>query len=197
MTYWHQLSLVHELNPVNVMEVGVGTGLVAAYLRSNGVDVTTLDINPRLEPDHVGSILYPPEALDTSSFDLVLCSRVLHHIDFDDFDRALYNLWRLTRRHCLITLPVNDFRIYLMSRVTSSSLSTISIPLPLSFKSAILHWQGRSGRGGSGLWQIDSSAETSEQNVVRSIKGYFNIIKQFRIPEDQSHLVFSLEKAGA
>ncbi len=192
LTYWYQLSIIHECHPRDVLEIGVGTGLVAAYLRYNGIHVTTLDINSQLNPDYVGSILSLPEGLPVEAFDMVLCSRVLHHISFDDLERALCNLSALTKRYCLITLPVNDFRVYVMSRITSSSISTLSIPLPLALKKVLSSLRGRGG--GSGVWQINSSRETSEKKVVVVIARRFKIIKMFRMPEDQSHMMFLLEK---
>lgn len=192
LTYWYQLSMIHECHPRAVLEVGVGTGLVAAYFRHNGIHVTTLDINSRLSPDYVGSVLSLPEGLPVEEFDLVLCSRVLHHIPFDDMERALWNLSALTKRYCLITLPVNDFRVYLMMRVTASSISTLSLPLPLALKKILVWVKGRGG--GSGVWQINSSHETSAKKVVGIIARKFQIIKMFRMPEDQSHMMFFLEK---
>lgn len=192
LSYWHQLAMIHECHPREVLEVGVGTGLVAAYLRHNGIHVVTLDINSQLDPDYVGSILSLPEDLPVAAFDMVLCSRVLHHIPFDDFEKALFHLSVLTRRYCLITLPVNDFRVYLMSRITSSSFFTISLPLPIALKKVLSALKGRGS--GSGLWQINSSRHTSENKVVADIASKFNIIKSFRMPEDQSHMMFLLEK---
>src|SRR5690606_16965503 len=56
LTYWHQIREVMARRPARVLEVGVGTGLVASYLRASGIDVTTVDINEALEPDVVGSV---------------------------------------------------------------------------------------------------------------------------------------------
>ncbi|MDI5934383.1 class I SAM-dependent methyltransferase [Halomonas kalidii] len=190
LTYWYQLSLISEFQPRTLLEVGVGTGLVTAYLRHIGIAVTTLDINPRLKPDHIGSILVLPEPLMFEAFDMVLCSRVLHHIGFEDFELALSNLAGLTRRHCLITLPIDDFRLYLMSRVTSSDIYTRSIPLPLSLKRFLMKRKGNGA--GSGIWQVNSSRATTQDKVVEAISRYFRIVNLFRIPEDQSHLALVL-----
>ncbi|MDI5985634.1 class I SAM-dependent methyltransferase [Halomonas sp. M4R5S39] len=192
LTYWYQLSLISELQPLTLLEVGVGTGLVTAYLRHTGIAVTTLDINPRLEPDHIGSILALPESLVNEAFDMVLCSRVLHHIGFEDFELALSNLARLTRRDCLITLPVDDFRLYLMSRVTSSGIHTRSIPLPLSLKRFLMKLKGN-GAGG-GIWKVNSSRATTQDKIVEALSRYLRIVRVFRIPENQSHLVLVLRK---
>lgn len=192
LTYWYQLSMIHECQPQSVMEVGVGTGLVTASLRYSGIQVVTLDINARLKPDHVGSILSLPEEIPCGIFDLVLCSRVLHHIPFNDMQDALRNLASLTNKYCLLTLPVNDIRIYLMGRITSSSIATLSLPLPLVLKKVLVRMMGRGSD--SGVWQINSSHETSKKKVVDAIARQFHVLKMFRMPEDQSHMIFLLEK---
>ncbi|MFW3615171.1 class I SAM-dependent methyltransferase [Billgrantia antri] len=195
LAYWHQLKLIEECRPATLLEVGVGSGIVTAYLRHQGVSVTTLDINPALRPDHVGSILRPPPALAERRFDVVLCSRVLHHLPFDEFPQALSMLSRLTERHCLLTLPVNDFRLYCLLRLTSTSPFTLSLPLPLALKRV---WQRRRGRtSGSGLWQIDASPATSRRRVSAEIGRYFDCLRHYPVPEDRSHMVYLLRPRPA
>lgn len=190
LAYWHQLKLVEECRPASLLEVGVGSGIVTAYLRHQGVSVTTLDINPALRPDHVGSIVQPPPELAGRRFDMVLCSRVLHHLPFHEFPQALSSLSGLTEKHCLLTLPVNDFRAYCLLRLTSTSLYTLSLPLPRVIKRA---WQRRRGRtSGSGLWQIDAAPTTSSQRVTEEIGRHFECVRHYAVPEDRSHRVFLL-----
>ena len=45
-SYAHQIETVLNFNPNHVLEVGMGTGMVAAALRAIGIRVTTLDIQP-------------------------------------------------------------------------------------------------------------------------------------------------------
>ena len=57
--YWHQQKLMEgKVKPGDsVLEIGVGTGFTANYLRSKGVNVTTLDIDADKKPDIVANIV--------------------------------------------------------------------------------------------------------------------------------------------
>jgi len=59
-SYWHQIQELVSLKPANILEIGVGNGLVCNYLKQRGFKVTTLDIDERLNPDQVGSVLAIP-----------------------------------------------------------------------------------------------------------------------------------------
>ena len=75
VSYWHQIDEVLKMDPKNVLEIGIGNKTVTDYLKKQGVAVTTLDINPKLKPDIVGSVLKIPVA--DGFFDVILCAEVL------------------------------------------------------------------------------------------------------------------------
>jgi len=60
ISYWHQINEIIKLNPKRVLEIGVGNGFISKYLKERGVNVITLDIDKRLNPDVTGSILDIP-----------------------------------------------------------------------------------------------------------------------------------------
>ena len=60
ISYWHQINEVIVTNPSEVLEIGVGNGLVSTYLRERGYKLTTLDVDARLKPDVAGNILSIP-----------------------------------------------------------------------------------------------------------------------------------------
>lgn len=184
-TYWHQIREILALGPARVLEVGVGTGLVASYLRAAGVEVTTVDINEALGPDVVGSVLELDRLVPADGFDVVLCARVLHHLPFEDFPRALEKLAAVTRRHVVLTLPVEDFSVSFSFRYTAGRQRWARIPLPMFVKRA-LFW----GRSRSGLWKIGDSHAHRLRVVSDEIGRHFHIEKAFRIPEDTAHQVF-------
>jgi len=83
ISYWHQINEIMELNPKKVLEIGVGNGFVSKYLKERGVNVITLDIDERLKPDAVGSVLDIP--FSESSFDVVTCYEVLEHLPYENY----------------------------------------------------------------------------------------------------------------
>src|SRR5258708_180301 len=82
MSYFHQLGLVETIGAKNVLEVGVGSGVLERELEARGVDVTTLDIAEDLQPDIVGSVTKIP--CEDASFDVALAFEVLEHMPFEE-----------------------------------------------------------------------------------------------------------------
>lgn len=185
LTYWYQIKEVLDLHPERMLEIGVGTGLVTAFLRAQGVEVRTLDLNPELNPDHHGSVAELEAVFTGGDFPLILCARVLHHLPFEDFGRAVDQLAHVTSRDLVLTLPHEDFALYLGFRYTSSSQRTLKIPLPLWVKKA-LYWR----RSRSGLWKIGDEKSHDLAAVRKILETRFVITRCYRIPEDPAHQVF-------
>lgn len=99
----HQIDAVVGLSAAEVLEVGIGTGVVAAAIRAAGIPVTTLDVQPELEPDLLGSVTAIPAP--DGRFDVALCCQVLEHLPFEEFEQALRELRRVTRSGLVLSLP--------------------------------------------------------------------------------------------
>jgi len=112
MSYWHQINEIMKLEPENLLEIGVGSNFLANYLRNKIVDIKTVDIDGRLNPDIVGNILNLPFKDD--SFEVVTAFEVLEHLPFSYFKTALKELKRVSRSHVIISLPDKSkyIRIY-------------------------------------------------------------------------------------
>lgn len=102
-SYWHQVDEVLSLGARTALEVGPGPGIVTDWLRKAGVEVTTLDMESRLEPDVVGSVTEMP--VDDGAYDAVVCSQVLEHLPFAEVERALAELARVARVGVVISVP--------------------------------------------------------------------------------------------
>lgn len=195
LTYWQQLDAILALAPESVLEIGVGTGLVSSYLRYKGVEVTTIDINASLEPDVVGSVLDLESYFQPGQFDLVLCSRVLHHLPFESFERSVQQIAHAAREHAIISLPIDDFSFYFMFRYTSSSIRTIHLRLPLVLKRLLLRRRYRaSATRHHSLWKIGDSKNRSLGVVQEVVNRSFRIRWGRSVPEDRAHYLMSLEK---
>lgn len=197
LTYWYQIHEVLALRPATVLEIGVGTGLVSSYLRHLGISLTTYDINPELKPDIVGSVLDLASVLGDQKFDLVLCARVLHHLSYEEFPAALAAIAAVSNRNAVVTLPMEDFRLYLMARYTSSSLHTVSLPLPLMLKRKFFEWlkvYDRDTKFRSGQWKINSTRNINLKNIQTQVSQKWKIEKNYRIPEDSAHYMLALTK---
>jgi SAM-dependent methyltransferase len=77
----------------SALDVATGGGHVARRLREAGLEVTSCDPAPGMEPDVVCSAESLP--FPDASFDLVVCRRAAHH--FDDVAAALAEMARVSR----------------------------------------------------------------------------------------------------
>lgn len=102
-SYAHQIDSAMRYEPNSVLEVGPGPGLVTAALRALGVEVSTADVQPELQPDIVASVLDLP--IGDASFDVSICGQVLEHLPSEQFQPALRVLRRVTRRALILSLP--------------------------------------------------------------------------------------------
>ena len=89
LTYWYQIKEIEKLKVSNVLEIGVGPGIVGGILKNLDKNIYTVDTNKDLNPDVVASVTNLSTKINPKNYDLVLCSRVLHHINFNEFDIAL------------------------------------------------------------------------------------------------------------
>ncbi|MFG0329812.1 MAG: class I SAM-dependent methyltransferase [Phycisphaerales bacterium] len=99
----HQIDATLSFEPTSVLEVGAGVGAVTSTLRSVGVSVTTVDVQPDLDPDVVASVVELP--FDDSAFDIAICCQVLEHLPFREFHRAISELFRVVRHGLVLSLP--------------------------------------------------------------------------------------------
>lgn len=103
-SYYYQLREIFRAEPTDVLEIGLGDGVVASYIKRNTpIKHTSLDIADDLGADVVGSVTKMP--FKDGEFDLTYIFEVLEHLPFEDFDTALSELARVSRRKVLISVP--------------------------------------------------------------------------------------------
>lgn len=127
-----------------ILEVGVGAGLTTTLLRKIGHEVATLDVDPELKPDLLGSVTEIPSAAD--GFDTVLCSQVLEHIPWDSVGMALREIARVAKVGAVISVPTNQ-PTWLFMKYDSKSYGTRRIRLgsrirkPMRVRNGEHHWE--------------------------------------------------------
>ncbi len=195
LTFWYQLSEILRLDAQSVLEVGIGPKVVAGTLRELGKKLKTADINPALKPDYLAPVQQLSSVVPTDAFDVVLCARVLHHVPFDEIDQALAELSKVTRRYVVLTLPVDELRVYLGAGVTSRSPRWATLRVPLAIKrlvfQAIPRWRDSYY---ASRWKLGRSRECSLDAFEAKLRKHFEIEKSYAMPECREHRMFVLRK---
>ena len=190
ISYWHQINEIINLNPMRVLEIGIGNGFVSGYLKKRGVNIITLDIDRGLNPDIVGSTLDLP-FLD-NTFDAMACYEVLEHLPYKNFKCALAEMFRVSNSYVIISLPDANlgYPVYLPKiDIKKFKIRTIKILIPIPYlRKPIHHFDGEH------YWEIGKSGYPLNKiiNEINSIG--FKIIKTYKVFDAPYHRFFVLEK---
>jgi SAM-dependent methyltransferase len=188
-SYAHQLKLIAGLDVESILEVGPGTFLVSDALKRRGYNVTTCDFDPELGADITADVRRLP--LADGSFDLVMACQVLEHIPFQDFETALVELRRVTRKIALISLPCRMLALSVLCRFSA---------IERLFKRKHVEFSLRIPRSYSGLdtngehyWEIDRSTVPLKE-VRQLISRHFKIAYEGYPAFNKYHYFFVVSK---
>lgn len=190
LSYVYQIHALEDVAPTSILEVGRGAGAVAEMTRLNfpRCRLVTIDIEPALKPDVVGSVTALPFA--DKSFDAAFCCQVLEHLPFEQFGVALGELARVARRRLVLSLPdVSPFfymRIHGLRRMTPVLWRGITLPSlaprPHDFASHGQHY-----------WEIGKKGYPTRRVVAEIEKAGFRVERRFRMVERNYWHFFILE----
>jgi ubiquinone/menaquinone biosynthesis C-methylase UbiE len=188
-SYAHQIDAALSFGGRQILEVGVGAGVVAAALRSMGMEVTTLDLQENLSPNLVGSVTDIPA--EDAQFDMAICCHVLEHLPYDQFTIALRELRRVTRRGIVLSLPDITRHYYIRVRLPKIKDLSVTISIP-KFSPKVIPRKRLETSGH--FWEIGFKGY-SLSVIQRSIKESGRVIsKTWRVPEMPWHRFFILVK---
>lgn len=186
ISIWHQLDEVIKQKPKSVLEIGPGSGIFKNVAASFEISVKTLDIDPDLNPDYLGSIEKIP--LHDESFDMVCAFQVLEHMPFEISKRGLIEMARVSRKSIVISLP----------DVTTSWASSMNIP-KIGIKKFVLYrpfFLPKKHRfDGEHYWELGKEGY-SVRDFLEKIKDIDSIklSATYRVHENQYHRFFVFEK---
>jgi len=185
ISYWHQIHEIIRLKPKRILEIGVGNGFVSKYLKERRVNVLTLDIDKELNPDIVGGVLDVP--FSDNSFEVVACYELLEHLQYENFYKALSEIFRVSKSYAILSLPDTNkvYRWYVQIPKIKIFKGLISLP---RLKNPIHKFDGEH------YWEIGKDGYPLSKITKDIERAGFDIKKTYRIFENPYHRFFVLKK---
>jgi len=189
ISYFYQIDIVRELKPSNVLEIGIGNKTTANYLKQNGINIDTCDIDKELDPDYVADIRDLP--FEDKSYDAVLACEILEHIPWKDVDKALNELHRISKKYVVISIPYSSagfellLKFPLIGRIIKRPFLNLFFRIPYFFIGIKF--------SGEHYWEM--GRKNYPRKKIKSAFGkYFKILKEVRPILNHYHHFFILEK---
>ena len=182
-SYHTQLKETLLLAPESVLEVGPGDGVYRNYLESQTkVHYQSLDIDPELKPDIVGSVTAIP--LPDNAVDYVAAFEILEHLPFDQFPIALQEIARVGKKGAIISLPHFGPPVKLLFKLPFLPEISFAFKIP---------YMPRHRFNGQHYWELGKK-DYSVSRILHELETYFVVEKHFVPFENQYHHFFVCSK---
>lgn len=185
ISYWHQIDeILSKEDASSVLDIGPGTDFLKVMLElwKPEMNYKTLDVAGDVKPDIVGSVTEIP--LEDRSFDIVSAFQVLEHIQFSDFENALMEMKRVSKKYVIISLPHKSptVEVHFRAPLTPRVQKAIKIPFPREHQFDGQHY-----------WEVGKKGY-SPSKILNILKKHF-IVEEDYIPfENQYHHFYVLTK---
>lgn len=181
--YWWQIRSVLDHQAQTVLEIGVGSRVVNDYLKRAELSVQSLDIDPALEPDHVGSATALP--FPDNSFNAILCCEVLEHMPWEQSVQTIRELHRVTDKWAFVTVPHFVLSFAMLLRLPYFHFQEFRLRVP---RNKVLR------PGGEHFWEIGRAGYTTSRLEKEFVAAGFQIISKKRQMTNFSHCFYQLSK---
>jgi SAM-dependent methyltransferase len=181
MSVWHQVDELLALQVESVLEIGPGPGILKAVAGTCGLSIKTLDPDPDLAPDYVGSVLKLPFA-DTA-YDVVCAFQVLEHLPFQQSLKGFSEMARVARQNVIISLPDAKPVWRFAVQIPKSVPCQVLLPHPA--------WPKVHKFDGEHYWEINRAGYALKEVIesFTSIAGV-DLVKTYRVKENPYHRFF-------
>lgn len=189
ISYFYQIDIVRELNPQKTLEIGIGNKTTTNYLKQRGMKIDTCDFDKELEPDYVADIRKLP--FKNKSYDLVMACEIIEHIPWEDVEKALNELHRVSKKHVIISIPYSSigfefiFKVPLVSKILKKPFLNLFFRIPYFFLGIKF--------SGEHYWEMGRK-NYSKRKIRSTFKKHFKIVKEVRPILNSYHHFFVLEK---
>ncbi len=182
-SYWQQLDLILAENPSNILEIGVGSGVIGSYLKNNSKSIYhSFHIAEDLKPDYVGNIKSLP--FKDNIYDAVCAFEVLEHLPFKDFSNCLKELGRVSKKIVILSLPHFGPTLKLNFKLPFLKERKLMVKLP---------WPKTHKFNGQHYWEIGKKGFSTSE-ILKILRNDFIVKKHFVSFDNPYHHFFVLIK---
>lgn len=184
-SFAHQLHHIWKMQPTSIIEVGMGNGFVSTYLKRAGIPVTTVDINPNLEPDLCVPLNKLTQHLE-NKFDLVVCCEVLEHMPLSELDFNLDYLKSAGDR-LFMTLPNSKppFGFGGIMNIPKIGTKSLNFNFDIPYKHKL--------EGGPHFWEVGYSRDCSRNAIVKNLKTRYSHVSSGKFTLNPNHVYFECQ----
>ena len=188
-SYYCQIDEVMKCKGKNVLYIGVGDSIVVDTLKKFGKNVKVLDFEKDFKPDYLGSVTEIDQVLgkDKSRFDIVVCSQVLEHIPFEQFEPTVEKISKYAKEKFILSIPNRS--IWIRFRLPIIHGFKIKIKRPFDKK-----WDIEDQGCGEHYWEIDAVGCPKKKDICAIVQKYFQLERTYTLYENPYHTFFILKK---
>lgn len=183
---WHQLDEIQKLKPSSILEVGPGSGILKAIGKVYGFAIDTLDLDPEIEPDHIGSATKMP--FDDHTYDVVCSFQMLEHLPYESSLQAFSEMVRVCRKNVVISLP--DSKVMLRYQYYLPRLGSYDFIVPYFRNKPKEHIFD-----GEHYWEINKK-NFPLSKVISDLTVYAKLIDTYVVRENPYHRFFIFERTS-
>jgi len=190
ISYFYQIDTLSSLEDVkDVLEIGPGNKLVSRELENLGYKVTTCDFDESINPDVVSDVRNLP--FKDNTFDCIIACQILEHVNYDEFEKVLEKMSKITKKYLIISLPNRHtgfefiFKFPFIQTLLKKNFLDLNFQIPVKFPGF--------KESGQHYWEIDFWT-TSQAKVEKSLKRNFEILNKFKPPLNKYHQFYVLKR---
>ena len=133
-TYEKLIKCAIQIQPSNILEIGIRNRIVSDVLEKLGFHVKTLDIDKSFNPDFLVDIKGDDILKIKEKFDLIIASQVFEHLEYAEFLKVLHKISSVSQK-LLITLPyMHENSLFFALSIRLPLLKRKKIKLSSAFK---------------------------------------------------------------
>lgn len=187
-SYYHQIEEVLKNNSRSALIIGKGDGIVPNILKEQMEEVKIFDIAEDLQPDYLGNILEISNIID-KKFDSILCCQVLEHLPFENFEKCISELEKITNKQIIISLPQKNIVFNIEFKIPKIPRVDLNIHIPKFYQNFTFEKDGNREH----YWELNVK-NYSISRIRKILEKYFILKSEYTVKENSYHRFFILEK---